>query len=210
MAYSIDMYDKNGKVIQHIPCDENIFNDENINLSLIHEYYLLQMSNKRNPIACVKGKGEVQGSGKKLYRQKGTWSARVWAKRSPIRVGGWVAFGPRGVENFVKNMPKKSKKLALYGLLTLKLKDKELCALQDFTFDKPSTKEAATLLKNMWLTDKKVLLVLNKKDDTIIKSFRNLKKINYLFVDYLNPYDLMHSDKIVFLESAFKKINQKN
>jgi len=104
-------------------------------------------------------------------------------------------------------MPKKAKKLALNGLLTLKVKDKEICGLQDVTFANPNTKEAASILKNLGLTTKKVLFVIDQKDENITKSFRNIAKVKYLYVDYLNPYDLMHSDKVVFLESALKKIN---
>lgn len=72
MAYSIDMYDKGGKVVGQVSCSEAVFNDEIVNPSLIHEYYLLQTSNARNNIACVKGRGEVHGTGKKMYKQKGT------------------------------------------------------------------------------------------------------------------------------------------
>jgi large subunit ribosomal protein L4 len=72
MAYSIDMYDKNGKVVSQISLNETVFNDSLVNESLIHEYYILQTSNARNNIACVKGRGEVHGTGKKMYKQKGT------------------------------------------------------------------------------------------------------------------------------------------
>jgi large subunit ribosomal protein L4 len=72
MAYSIDMYDKSGKVVGQVSCNEAVFNDNLVNQSLIHEYYLLQTSNARNNIACVKGRGEVNGTGKKIYKQKGT------------------------------------------------------------------------------------------------------------------------------------------
>jgi len=207
MAYSIDMYDKNGKVVSQIALNETVFNDSLVNESLIHEYYILQTSNARNNIACVKGRGEVHWTWKKMYKQKGTGWARAGGKQSPIRRWGWVAFGPRGVENYTKDMPKKAKKLALNGLLTLKAKDNEICALQDVKFAGPKTKEAVTILKNMWLSAKKILFVIDQKDENITKSFRNISKVKYLFVDYLNPYDLLHSDKVVFLESALKKIN---
>lgn len=72
MAYSIDMYDRSGKVVSQVVLSEAVFSDDLVNPSLIHEYYLLQTSNARNNIACVKGKGEVQGTGKKMYKQKGT------------------------------------------------------------------------------------------------------------------------------------------
>jgi large subunit ribosomal protein L4 len=105
-------------------------------------------------------------------------------------------------------MSKKARKTALNGLLTSKVKAHEVCGLQDLNFIAPKTKEAHDVLKNMSLNTKKVLLVIDKKNENIAKSFRNLPKVTYVFVDYLNPYDIMHSDKVVFLESALKSINK--
>lgn len=85
MAYSIDIYDKSGKVVSNFTLDEATFADSLVNKDLIHEYYLLQTSNARQNIAKVKGKGEVHGSGKKLYKQKGTGGARSGGKQSPVR-----------------------------------------------------------------------------------------------------------------------------
>jgi len=88
MAYSVDIYDINGKKVSSMSLNETLFSDDIINTDLIHEYYLLQTSNARQNIAKVKGRGEVAGSGRKLYRQKGTGNARVGDKNSPIRRGG--------------------------------------------------------------------------------------------------------------------------
>lgn len=208
MVYSIDMYDTNGKKVAQVPLTEAIFDDSIINESLIHEYYLLQRSNARNNIACTKGRWEINGSWKKIFKQKGTGNARAGDKNSPIRRWGWVAFGPRGVENYTKAMPKKARRIALNGLLTLKAKHDEICGLQDIVFANAKTKEANAIIKNMWLNTKKVLLVIEKNEENIMKSFRNIPKVKYLMVDYLNPYDLMHADKVIFLESALKKINK--
>ncbi len=76
MVYSVDIYDKKGKVVSTVDLNEDVFVDANINESLIHEYVLLQSSNARNNIACTKGRWEIAGSGKKLYKQKGTGNAR--------------------------------------------------------------------------------------------------------------------------------------
>lgn len=85
MAYSIDIYDTNGKKVSTFALDEALFSDTRVNPTLIHEYTLLQASNARNNPAKVKGRGEVAGSGRKLYKQKGTGNARVGDKNSPIR-----------------------------------------------------------------------------------------------------------------------------
>ena len=209
MHYSVDIYDKKGTVVSTVALNEELFADNMVNESLIHEYYLLQTANARNPIACVKGRGAVNGSGKKIFKQKGTGNARAGDKNSPIRRGGGVAFGPRGEASFEKAMTRKARKIALYGLLSLKAKDSSLCGLQNLDFSAPKTSEALSVLENIKLSNKKVLLVLSQKDEIIQKSFRNIKGVKYVLVNYLNPVDIMHADKIVFMESALQVVNQK-
>lgn len=209
MWYTVDIYDKTWKVVSNIKLNDTIFSDDKINQNLIHEYYLLQTSNARNPIAHTKNRWEVAGSGKKLYRQKGTGNARVWDRRSPIRVGGGVAFGPRKERNYTKSMNKKAKALALNGLLTLKAKDKSILGLKDFDLKEPKTKTALEVLTKIGINKDKVLFVLNEKNINLIKSFRNLNNVKYLLADYLNPKDLMEYNKILFLESALNKVNVK-
>jgi len=207
MVYSVDVYDKTGKVSSKFELNPEVFSDEKINTSLIHEYLLLQEANARNAIASTKTRGEVSGSGRKLYKQKGTGNARVGDRNSPIRRHGWVAFGPTSERVYEKAMTKKARKVALNGLITMKVKDGIVCGLDVDTM-KPSTKDAIALLTKMWKNDKKVLLVLDKKEDGIVKSFRNIEGLKYLLVDYLNPRDLMNADAVVFLKPALEFVNQ--
>ncbi|GHW02649.1 50S ribosomal protein L4 [candidate division SR1 bacterium] len=209
MAYSVDIYDKSGKVVSKVDLNADIFADEKVNKTLIHEYYLLQMSNARVAIASTKNRGQVSGSGRKLYKQKGTGNARVGDKNSPIRRHGGVAFGPTNARNFEKFMTKKARKVALNGLLTLKAQEKALAGLQ-LPEMQPKTKDAVAILNALELSDKKVLLVLNTKQEGIEKSFKNIEKVKYILLDYLNPRDVMHADKIVFLEDALKTLNENN
>lgn len=123
MVYAVDVYDKNGKLASKVDLNPELFSDEIVNPSLIHEYLLLQQANARNVIASTKTRAEVAGSGRKLYKQKGTGNARVGDKNSPIRRHGGVAFGPTAERNFEKTMTKKARKLALNGLLTLRVKE---------------------------------------------------------------------------------------
>lgn len=123
MVYAVDVYDKNGKLASKFDLNPELFSDEIVNPSLIHEYLLLQQANARNVIASTKTRAEVAGSGRKLYKQKETGNARVGDKNSPIRRHGGVAFGPTAERNFEKTMTKKARKLALNGLLTLKVKE---------------------------------------------------------------------------------------
>lgn len=106
-------------------------------------------------------------------------------------------------------MTKKSRKLALNSIITLKAKAGELFGLNDISLSAPKTKDAQEILKNIWIATKKVLFVVAKKDENILKSFRNLPKVKYLYVDYLNPADLMWYHTVLFLESALANINKK-
>ena len=207
MVYSVDVYDKTGKATSKFDFNPELFSEEKINMSLIHEYLLLQQANARTALASTKTRGEVSGSGRKLYKQKGTGNARVGDKNSPIRRHGGVAFGPDSERNFEKSMTKKAKKLALNGLLSLKLKEGVVTGLDLVSMD-PNTKAAVTLLDAMGKKNQKILLVIDKKEDGIVKSFRNIDRLKYLLVDYLNPRDLLDADAIIFLKPALEYVNQ--
>lgn len=208
MVYSVDVYDVKGKVVSHMQMNEDKFSDAQIQPSLIHEYLLLQRANARLNIAHTKNRGEVAGSGKKIYKQKGTGGARAGDRYSPIRRGGGVAFGPRNERNYTKTMNKKAKRKALYGILTTKLQNKEILWLTGFDYQEPKTKNAFSALKNIGIVGKKVLVVIDQKNTVLEKSFRNMENVKYLLVEYLNPFDLMHYDVVLCLQPALEKINQ--
>ena len=207
MGYSVDVYNTEGKVVSKVELNANLFADEKINKTLIQEYLLLQQANGRVAIADTKDRSEVSWSGKKLYRQKGTGNGRVWDKNSPLRRHGWIAFGPTSVRNFEKMMTKKARKVAMNGIITMKAKESALCGLALEKME-PKTKDAASIIERIWLANQKVLLVLDSKNEGIEKSFRNIAKVKYILVDYLNPRDVLNADKVVFLEKALTKLNQ--
>lgn len=207
MSYSIAIYDAKGKVIETKQLNDAIFADENINDWLIHEFYVLQQANARLPYAHTKTRAEVAGSGRKLYRQKGTGNARVGESRSPIRKHGWVAFGPRNTTDYSKDMPKKMKKLALAGVLTIKARNEQLVGLVDNALGVIKTKEALVMLQNIGLANKKTLVVMPEKDANIEKSMRNIPSVKTILASYLNPVDLLQYDKVLVMEGSLEKIN---
>ena len=207
MTYSVDVYNKEGKVVSKVELNKDLFSDEKVNKTLIQEFYLLQMANARNAVASTKDRSEVSGSGRKLYRQKGTGNARVGDKKSPLRRHGGVAFGPTSARNFEKAMNKKARKVALNSIITLKAKENEICGLI-LPELAPKTKDAIAILNALSLSGKKTLLVMKSKNDGIEKSFRNIQKVKYLLLDYLNPKDLLNAEKVVFLEDALQGLNK--
>lgn len=207
MTYKIDVYNAKGKVVNTVSLNPDIFSEDKVNHNLIHEYFLLQQANARIAIAHTKTRAEVQWSGRKLFKQKGTGSARPWSLRSPVRRKWWVAFGPRSDRNFAKSMNKKARRNALMWLITLKAKDNNLLGLDDFGLKAIKTREALSVLHTVGLQNYKVLVVLDTKNDVVERSLRNIVGVKYLNVDYLNPSDLLYYDKVLFLEPALAKIN---
>lgn len=165
---------------------------------------MYQQANARKVIASTKTRGEVSGSGRKLYRQKGTGNARVGDKNSPIRRHGGVAFGPTTEKNYTKVMNKKVRNQALDSVVSVKLRDGAVLGLELPAME-PKTKDALAILSVLPQQAKKVLLVLNQKDEMIEKSFRNIDGLRLIMVDYLNPYDLMNADLVIFLKPALER-----
>ena len=207
MVYSVDVYDKVGEKVWKVKLNDSVFAVQ-ADPSLMQEYYLLQASNARLNIADTKTRGEVSWSNKKIFKQKWTWNSRAWEDGSPTRRKWWVAFWPKNNRNFTKSMTKKAKKIALNWILSFKAKEDWILCLKSFDYKEAKTKNANVLLKKIWLDKLSTLVVMWKKDEIIEKSFRNLTNVKYLLVDYLNPYDLLKNDKIMFLEDALEKINK--
>ena len=206
MAYTIKVYNTEGKQVEELNLNEAIFNDNNINTSLMHEFVVMQLANARYNIAKTKTRWEVKASGRKLYRQKGTGNARVGDAVSPIRRGGGVAFGPTGNENYHKDMPKKQRRKALFSSLTVRAKDDALLALDKYDFDAIATKNAVKVLENLGLKWEKVLVVIPEKNEVITKSFRNIPGVKTILANYINPYDLLSYKKILFLKDSLPVI----
>ena len=208
MSYTIQVYNKEGKATGKLTLSEALFNDEAINNDLIHEFYLLQQSNARNPIAHTKTRAEVAGSGKKLFKQKGTGNARAGSSRSPIRRHGGVAFGPRNDVNHTKSMNKKMRKLALCGIITLKARNDQLLGMEANPLTQIKTKDAVAVLGKVGLGQKKTLIVMPEKNEVIMKSFHNIPRVKSILADYINPVDLLQYDKVMLLEGSLEKIEQ--
>lgn len=206
MSYTLPIYSVEWTKLSTLDLSESVFNDDNINLDLIHEFVILQQANRRNPIAHTKTRAEVNKSWRKLYKQKKTGNARVGDAWSPIRRKWWVSFWPRNDVNYSKKMPKKMRRLALSWILTLKVKNNEAMGLDTYPFNEIKTKNAVNTLKNLNIIDKKTLLVLSQKNPIVEKSFSNIDTVKYILVDYLNPVDLLHHDNVVFLEDSVQKI----
>jgi len=197
----------NNQPVDKVSLNENIFNTE-VKEHTVWEVIKWQLAARRAGTASTKTRGEVRGSRRKILPQKGTGNARHGDKKANIFVGGGVAHGPHP-RDYYYTLPKKVRKKALKGVLTMRLKDGDIIIVEDFTFDEPKTKKAIEVLKNFGLDKAKVLLIIPEKDVNVIKSFRNLPKARVLQVEGLNTYDILNADKVLIMKSALEKINER-
>ncbi len=149
----------------------------------------------------TKGRSEVRGSTRKLYRQKGTGNARVGDKKSPTRVGGGIAFGPRP-HTYSVGVNRKTKQLARRSALTYKAQQEGLRIVEDFGMDAPKTRDLAGLLASHELAGRKVLLLTGSHDDILYRSGRNIPKLTVLSAAGASTLDLMSAQVILLQEGA--------
>jgi len=178
-----------------------------INPPLMAQAVRVYLSNQRKAHPKVKTRGEVKRTKAKWFRQKGTGRARHGARSAPIFVGGGVAHGPKGVENYHLKLSKKMKKAALFSALSSKLKAKEIIVVQGLGKIKPRTKEMVVVLKNL-KAEKKALLILPKVLENVIRSGRNLKEVKLVQADSLNTYRILNSQQLIFMEESLEVIKK--
>lgn len=174
------------------------------NHELIKTAYDAYLANSRSSHAKTLKRGEVRGGGKKPWKQKGTGRARFGSTRNPIWRHGGVAFGRTGEENFTKNLSRSAKKVAIRRALSLKNAEKAI-----FIEEKPlkqtgKTKDAAKFLKDLKLDGKNVLAVTHEKTPELIRMTSNLNHLKLVRATYLNVFDIMNADAIVFTPEALK------
>lgn len=162
---------------------------------------------QRQGTSKTKQRSEVRGSGRKLYRQKGTGNARVGDAQSPIRRGGGRAHGPRP-RDYKLNLNKKTKQLARRSALSYKAQDDAVRVIEDFSMDAPSTRQLRELLNLLEVAGQKVLLVTAETEKEIYLSSRNVPKVSVQEVRSLNTVEILDADVIVIQESALTYLNE--
>lgn len=172
------------------------------NHELLKTAYDAYLANSRSSHAKTLKRGEVRGGGKKPWKQKGTGRARFGSTRNPIWRHGGVAFGRTGEENFTKKLSKNAKKIAVRQALSLKNADKAIIVESIATTGK--TKEIAKKLNDLKLADKAVLMVVSEKAPEVLRATNNIPNLKLVRATYLNVFDVLNADTIVFSETALK------
>lgn len=201
----IPVLDMEGKQIEEVELTPGIFESE-INSVAVHQVVTAILASRRRGTADTKTRGEVAGGGKKPWRQKGTGRARAGSIRSPLWKGGGKVFGPQPRDYGIK-VPKKVKKLALKSALSAKAKASEIVVVDRFNIDEPKTRKAVEALEKLKLGNK-VVLVVDKQNETTSKALRNLEGVHMIEISQLNVYDVLDNDQLVFSRDALSKLSE--
>ena len=165
------------------------------------------LAHQRQGTHDSKERSDIMGSTRKIKRQKGTGTARAGSIKNPLFRGGGRVFGPHPHEYRLK-LNKKVKNLARLSALTYKAKDKDILVLEDFSMEAAKTKDYLQILEGLNVKDKRTLLVLNDADNNLYLSTRNLQNAKVVRAETLNTYEILHANKILFVESSLKTIKE--
>ena len=179
-----------------------------VNRQLLHDVVVMYQMNRRQGTVQTKNRGDVKGSKKKLYRQKGTGRARMGNKRTPIRRGGGHTWGKRPVD-YSYRLPKKAVALATRMALLSKFLDNEVKVLDELSIAAPRTKEVAALLSALGLARSSCLLAIESYDANVWKSARNIPTLAVSPAADLNAYDVLHKKTLVVTKGALDRIRSK-
>ncbi len=187
---------------------DSIFGLESPSDHAIYQDVRLILANARQGTHKAKERGEITGSKKKPYRQKGTGNARAGSKKSPLWRHGGRIFGPKPRDYGFK-LNKKIKVLARKSALTYKAREDKVKVLENFQLDVPKTKEFKAILDNINSGDKKTLVILSEMNPNVYLSGRNLPKSQVITVADLNTYDIVNAEEIIFTEGAVQLLTSR-
>jgi len=169
----------------------------------VHDTVVAYNAAQRSGTACTKTAGEVQGSNKKPWKQKGTGRARAGSVRSPLWAGGGVVFGPKP-RDFTKKLSKKTRALSLRKALSERLKAGDVVVVDDLKLSSPKTKDFVGVISALEL--KGTTLIVAAADKNLTLASRNLEAVSLTTGDSLNTYDVLRPDKLLFTKSAFETV----
>ncbi|MEY3471274.1 MAG: ribosomal protein [Candidatus Parcubacteria bacterium] len=176
--------------------------------SLVHQVYRYLVLNNLYPVAHTKDRSEVRGGGKKPWKQKGTGRARHGSTRSPIWRTGGITFGPTNAKNFAISVNKKMKRKALFMVLSSRVQSEKFVLVDDLSLDSIKTKEAASILNNLDLNSKKTLIVIERDNKNVAKSFANIPNVSLIYSDSMNLLDVLKNDTILTSIASIETIKE--
>jgi len=204
----VELFNQSGASVGEIELNDAIFAIEPNNQAMF-DAVLLYRASLRQGTHSTKTRSEVRGGGRKPWRQKGTGRARQGTIRAPQWRGGGVVFGPTPEKNYKLKMNRKVRKLALRSAYSVVLKDKQLIALEDLTFDAPKTKSFIEFMEAFNIDSKLLVVVAPDSDsDNVFLSGRNLPKVQIAEANTITVEDLLHNDVVMMTTDAIKMVEE--
>lgn len=205
-----DVYTLKGKTATKIALPKEIFGLKP-NQQIIAQAVRVYLANQRQARAKTKTRAQVSGTGAKIYRQKGTGRARHGDRYAPIFVGGGVAHGPTGEQNYKKKMAKKLNRLALLGTLSAKFQEGKIAVVKGLEKIEPKTRAMIGFLKSTKLGNgkTKISLITDKTEKNLFLATRNIKGITFLSAKFLSPYNVLNTELILLTPQAIEELKKK-
>ena len=197
----VPVYNASGEELRKIKISDAVFGVP-FNEAVVHQVMVGMQANARQGTASAKTRAEVVGSTKKLYRQKGTGSARSGSKKSPLRRGGGVTFGPKP-RDYRQSLPKKLRRLALRCVLSSKAGEGDLKIIDTLEFKEAKTKKMMALLDALQI-ESSALIVTQKTEENVILSSRNIPQITTTPANVMNIIDIMSHKTLLMTEAAVR------
>lgn len=204
-SMTVPVYSLAGVASGNLSLPKELFG-ANINNTLLAQAMRVYLNNQKGHFSNTKTRGEVEGSTRKIWRQKGTGRARHGGIRAPIFIGGGIALGPK-YRKVILDLPKKIKKASLISALSLKKKENEIFGISNLDKASGKTSQMAKFLKKLGKTS--VLIVADKKEDKAFLSVRNLKKLNILEVNMINTFDVIKHQSLLLTKEAVEKLEER-
>lgn len=202
---TIKMLDMQGKAAGELELLDSVFAVEP-NVAAMHLVVRSILAGKRQGTQSALSRGMVRGGGRKIYRQKGTGNARHHGNRAPQFRHGGVAFAPQP-RDYVVNVPRKVRKLAMFSALSSKLQEGKLIVLDEIKLEEAKTKLVANMLKALD-AEKSALLITDGSDEKLYIASRNIEALRNAQVNTFNVYDLLRSDKLILTKAAVENIQE--
>lgn len=196
---------KGAKATTPVKLDKEIFGVEVTSHQLLKDVYTAYLSNGRENLAVTKTRGLVSGGGKKPWKQKGTGRARFGSSRVPLWRGGGITFGPTGNENYTKKVNTKAKRLATRQALSLASDAGKISIVESFT-PNGTVKPTVALLNKIGAT-RRILLVVDDKNDLVVRATRNIDNLKVVQATYISVYDVLNADSIIITKPSLEIIS---
>jgi large subunit ribosomal protein L4 len=197
---TVTVYNESGQQVGSEQIDPALLGGK-VNASLLKQAAVMYLANQRQGNVAQKTRGEVEGSTRKIYKQKGTGRARMGPVRQPVRRGGGRAF-PRKQRDFRKEMPAQMRRLARNNAVLSKIENNSLFIVDGLKFDQPTTKRFASMLKAV-KAESGCLLATHGRDENLYRSGRNIPATRVIDVAELNAHDILKARRIGFTREAF-------